>query len=65
MNHMIGQGFSAEQARGMVSQMVDAEAVALATGHLFVLAAGLFTIASMIIWLAPRPTRAVDTSLSH
>lgn len=65
MNHLTAQGFSAEQARGMISQLVDAEAVALATGHLFVLAAGLFAVASLIIWLAPRPTRAVDTSLSH
>jgi len=59
------QGFTTEQARGLISQLVDKEAVALATGQTFVLAAIIFTAAASIIWLAPRPTRTVDASAAH
>ena len=65
MDKLVTQGFSNEQARQMISQMVDKESVALATGQTFVMAAAIFAIAAMIIWAAPKPTRAVDTSAVH
>lgn len=65
MDKLVSQGFTNEQARQMVSQLVDKESVALATGQTFVLAAAIFAVAAMIIWAAPRPTRAVDTSAVH
>ncbi|TFI59056.1 DHA2 family efflux MFS transporter permease subunit [Sphingomonas parva] len=60
-----GNGFSADQARLVVSQLVDQEAYAIATGQMFTLAALVFAAAATVIWLAPRPTREVDTSLAH
>jgi len=65
MDQLTARGFSVEQARLMISQLVDREAVALATGQTFVMAACIFGIAASIIWLAPKPTRAVDTSAVH
>lgn len=65
MDQLVARGFSTEQARLMLSQLVDKESVALATGQTFVMAAAIFAFAAMIIWFAPRPTRAVDTSSVH
>jgi len=65
MDQLTARGYSFEQARLIVSQIVDKESVALATGQTFVIAAVVFAAAASIIWLAPRPTRAVDTSAAH
>lgn len=65
IDQLIAHGYSLEQARQIVSQLVDQESVALATGQIFVIAACVFAAAASIIWLAPRPTRAVDASAVH
>ena len=49
----------------MVSQLVDRESVALATGQTFLFAACIFAAAASIIWLAPRPNRAVSAGAMH
>lgn len=58
-------GLSAEQGRGLIERLVDQESYALATNHIFALAAVIFFLSASIIWLAPRPARAVDTSAAH
>ena len=58
-------GLSAEQGRGMIERLVDQESFALATNHLFAVAAVIFFLSATIIWLAPRPPKAVDTSAAH
>jgi DHA2 family multidrug resistance protein len=58
-------GFTAAQGRGLIERMVDQESFALATNHIFALAALVFFISAAIIWLAPRPARVVDTSAAH
>ena len=65
IDRLAAHGLTVEQARSVVSLMVDQESVALATGATFVSAALLFALAASIIWLAPRPTRIVDTSAAH
>jgi MFS transporter, DHA2 family, multidrug resistance protein len=60
-----GQGFSLDQVRGMVEQFVNKEASALATTHIFFSSALVFAFAAMIIWLAPRPARAVAPGAAH
>ena len=59
------RGLSAEQGRGLIERMVDQESFALATNHLFALAAVVFFVSAAIIWLAPRPARPVDPSAAH
>jgi MFS transporter, DHA2 family, multidrug resistance protein len=64
-NALQGQGFSLDQVRGMVEQFVNKEASALATTHIFFSSALVFVFAAMIIWLAPRPARAVAPGAAH
>jgi DHA2 family multidrug resistance protein len=58
-------GLTLDQSRQMVSQMVDSQSMALATGSIFVTAAVVFTAAATIIWLAPRPKHAVAAGQAH
>ena len=62
---LTAQGMPLDQVRAIVAQLVDKEAMALATTHIFLLSALAFFGAAMIIWLAPRPRRAADTSAAH
>lgn len=59
------QGFSLDQIRVAVEQLVTKEALAVATTHVFMICAVGFFISAGIIWLAPRPRRAVDASAAH
>lgn len=59
------QGFSTGQIRELVAQLVDKEAMALATNHIFLLSAAVFACAAMIIWLSPRPGREVEAGAAH
>jgi DHA2 family multidrug resistance protein len=58
-------GYTAEQGRGLIERVVEQESFALATTHIFALAALVFFVSAAIIWLAPRPARPVDTSAAH
>ena len=60
-----GLGFSLDQVRLAVANIVDKEALAMATGHLFFLAASIFAVAAAAIWLAPRPTGNVAPGAAH
>ena len=65
MGSLDGSGFTLEQMRGSVERIVDGEAFAMSITQLFVLAAIIFAVAATIIWLAPRPNRAIDPGASH
>ena len=58
-------GLSAEQSRLFVSQLVDQQSTALATGSIFITAALTFAAAATIIWLALRPKHAVAAGHAH
>ncbi len=54
------RGFSAEQIRGLIAQLVDKEALTLATDKMF-LVAGLLTLAvSAWVWMSPKPKGPVQ-----
>jgi DHA2 family multidrug resistance protein len=59
------KGLSLDQARAVVSQVVDKEAVTIATAGIFLLTGLIYIAAAGMVWLAPRPDRSVDTSLAH
>lgn len=65
VNALAAHGFSLDQARGVIVQLVDKEALALATSHIFLLSAFVFAGAAMLIWLTPRPRRAVAAGEAH
>ncbi|MFZ2996111.1 DHA2 family efflux MFS transporter permease subunit [Sphingobium sp.] len=58
-------GFSFEQARQTISNLVEQEAIAIAVDHIFFISALVLFLASTLVWLAPRPTGPVDTSAAH
>jgi DHA2 family multidrug resistance protein len=62
---LAAQGFSLDQIRSVIAQLVDKEAMAVATTHIFLISAVVFAFAAMIIWLTPRPTRAVEMGAAH
>lgn len=58
-------GFTNDQVRGGVERLVDGEAFAVAITQLFTLSAVIFVVAALIIWLAPRPRRALEPGAAH
>jgi DHA2 family multidrug resistance protein len=65
MARMQGAGLSLEQARGMISNLTDQQALSMATNHMFLLSAAMLIVAAVTVWLIPRPTRPVDMSAAH
>ncbi|WP_084384847.1 DHA2 family efflux MFS transporter permease subunit [Novosphingobium naphthalenivorans] len=59
------QGFSAEQARSVISQLVEAQGMALGTTEIFALSGVALFAAAMTIWLAPRPAKDVKAASGH
>ena len=62
---LAAQGFSVDQIRMVIAQLVDKEALAVATTHIFLISAVVFAFAAMIIWLTPRPSRTVEMGAAH
>jgi DHA2 family multidrug resistance protein len=58
-------GFSAEQARQTISNIVEQEAIVMAVDHVFFLSALILFAAAVIVWIAPKPRANVDTSSAH
>jgi DHA2 family multidrug resistance protein len=54
MARLQAAGFSREQARAMIERLVDQQSVMLATNHIFLIAAGFFALAALIIWFVPK-----------
>jgi DHA2 family multidrug resistance protein len=48
-------GFSAEQGRMVIANMVDRESITVAVDYVFLVTAVVFFLCSAVIWLAPRP----------
>jgi len=65
--HMLTRaGASSDQTLLALDRMTQGQSVMLATNEILWLVAGAFALAACIIWLAPRPKRAVDmTQVGH
>lgn len=59
------QGFSHEQARAMLAQLVEQQGMAQATAHVFAISALLLVLSACVIWLAPRPARDMAPASGH
>ncbi|EQB03360.1 DHA2 family efflux MFS transporter permease subunit [Sphingobium indicum] len=62
---LTSRGFTQEQARQMVANLVDAQAMVVSMNHVFFIAALVMFAAAALVWLAPRPMAKVDTSSAH
>ena len=65
MQSLQAKGYTVEQSRQIISNMVDSQATALSTGSVFVIAAITFAGAATLVWLAPRPKHAVAAGHAH
>ncbi|AMK22183.1 MULTISPECIES: DHA2 family efflux MFS transporter permease subunit [unclassified Sphingobium] len=65
MADLTSRGFTQDQARQMVANLVDAQSLVLSMNHVFFIAAMVLFLAAAVVWLAPRPTRTVDRSAAH
>lgn len=52
-------------APAILEHLVDMQSYTLSTNHLFVVCTFLMVFAALIIWIAPKPNRAVDLTQSH
>jgi DHA2 family multidrug resistance protein len=50
---------------GMLDNLVQQQSVMLSTNQTFLVVALLFGVSALVIWLAPKPARAVDASAAH
>ncbi|MCJ2178852.1 DHA2 family efflux MFS transporter permease subunit [Novosphingobium album (ex Hu et al. 2023)] len=62
---MQNQGFSADQARGVIAQLVENQGMALGTVEIFILSGFALFVAAMTIWLAPKPSRDAKPAAGH
>ena len=65
LDTLAGAGQTTGQALASVSQMVQSQAITIATNQVFLGCAIVFAIAAVGIWLTPRPRADVDTSGAH
>jgi len=63
---LTGSGFSHDAAVSQINNMVQSQSVMIATNQLMMVVALAFLLAAFVIWLAPKPSRAVDmTQAGH
>lgn len=62
---LVRHGLSPEGALGVISNLVDKEALTLSVNHVFLIFAMLFIFAGLIIWLCPKPKGSVGAGHAH
>lgn len=60
-----GTGFTPDQARMVLERIVQTESVTLATNTIFWGCTGLFALAALLVWIAPKPRSGVDLGAAH
>jgi len=65
LDTLMAQGMSRETATAMLSGVVEAQSVMLATLNMFATIALCFAFAALLIWFAPKPTGPIDTGGGH
>jgi DHA2 family multidrug resistance protein len=64
-NTLIQSGFSPDSTLGIISSLVDKEAITMSANHVFLLFALAFIFAGFIIWLSPKPQRSLQGPAPH
>jgi DHA2 family multidrug resistance protein len=62
---LLGNENLGQQSVGILDQLVQTQAVMLATNRLFLLSACAFIFAASVIWIAKKPAQKADTSSAH
>jgi DHA2 family multidrug resistance protein len=61
---LAASGMGPDAVRESLDRMAQSQGVMLATNELMGLVAASFLLAALVIWLAPRPARAIDMAQS-
>jgi len=64
-DQLAAHGLNPAQARSLFANLVDQQAVVLAIDQLFQIAAVLFVIAALTIWLVPKPRQLQSPQSAH
>lgn len=63
---LAASGMNADTTREMLDRMLQGQSVMVATNEIMALTAMMFAIAACVVWIAPKPSRAVDmTKAGH
>jgi len=58
-------GFSPAQVRQLVENLLTQESLIVSLDHMFEIATAAMFVSALLIWLVPKPRKAVDTSQAH
>lgn len=58
-------GLSYDSVLGMISNLVDKEALTLSANHVFLIFSVIFVISGLIIWLCPKPRQGTAAGPTH
>ncbi|MFA7587211.1 MAG: DHA2 family efflux MFS transporter permease subunit, partial [Novosphingobium sp.] len=64
-SRLASMGFSPDQIRQVIANMVDQEAVTLALNHTFIIAALCLFVSGLLVWLSPRVSATMDNAMGH
>jgi DHA2 family multidrug resistance protein len=56
---------SANISLPILNQLVESQSVMLATNQIFLIVSGIFIIAAMVVWIAPKPKAIADMMATH
>jgi len=62
---LIATGMQPDTALGLISSMVDREALTLSVNHVFLIFALIFLFAALLIWLCPKPKSQIGLDQIH
>lgn len=64
-SQLAGMGFTPDQIRQVLSNMVDVEATTLALIHTFWATSAILMCAAILVWFAPRPVKVGGMGMGH
>jgi len=65
VSQLEGSGFSAAQVRQLAENLLTQESLVISLDHMFEIATAALFASAVLIWLVPKPRKAVDTSQAH
>lgn len=65
LDRMQAAGLTLEQARASLERIVQGQASTLALLHIYYLAAAVFVVAAVSVWLVPKPKKPAGMTASH
>jgi DHA2 family multidrug resistance protein len=65
INQLESNGFTPAMVRQLMENMLTQESLVISLDHMFMIATSLLAASAVLIWLVPKPRKAVDTSQAH